>query len=365
MHKYCHESRGNNNCCGPATMPPRHCASCIWPRQSNQDEWKCYSRCLTDHYKQNLKQHFDTLLWQRAKRARQSPASMMNLSTANPLQEENTVHYATTASQQQRKTSKKKQQKIKRPAEIIIEQPNECRGGLLRKLAQTPNCDCQRMRTLLLQQALQVFNECNCDPYDLLPDVPLTFYPKWPGGGYFDDNICTCVRDDSIANFLRYINSDGQCGLKVKKLLSKEFLTGLNTLYANVGGGKDAAFGFKDYICEAARQYEFEGFFGFLPAPLLSVTPHIQRRHSKLVQPRDLKLFMDRGTLLNLLTPNHRMTAFHSSHFQSLRDTLSVESSSQSFRYPTEFRSVKKRHFKTSPRQILRYLGRRKASKKI
>ncbi|XP_018787009.1 PREDICTED: uncharacterized protein LOC108967837 [Bactrocera latifrons] len=360
MHKYCHDAHCPcNSCCGATTMLQRNCSSCIWPRQSNHDEWKCYSRCLTDHYKQNLKQHFDTVLWRRAKRARQPPASMMNLSFANPLQEEKTQHYATTAaSQQQRKTGKKKQQKIKRPAEIIIEQPNECRGGLLRKLAQTPNCDCQRMRTLLLQQAL--LNECNCDPYDLLPDVPLTFYPKWPGSGYFDDNTCTCLNDDDTANFLRYISSDGQYGLNVKQLFSKEFLAGLNTLYANVGGGKDAAFGFNDNICEAARQYEFEGFFGRLPAPLLSVAPHTRRRHSKVIQPHDLKLFMDRGTLLNLLTSNHRMTGFH-----SLRETFSAESSSQSFRYPTEFRSVKKRHFKTSPRQILRYLGRRKTSKNI
>ncbi|XP_019845466.2 uncharacterized protein LOC109579480 [Bactrocera dorsalis] len=360
MHKYCRNLHCMcNSCCGATTMPPRNCSSCIWPRQCNEDEWKCYRRCLTDHYKQTLKQHFDTLLRRRAKRPRQPPASVMNLSFANPLQEEKTQHYATTTeTQPQRKASKKKQQKIKRPAEIIIEQPDECRGGLLRKLAQTPNCDCQRMRTLLLQQA--VLNECNCDPYDLLPEVPLTFYPKWPGGGYFDDNTCPCVRDDSTANFLRYISSDGQGGLNVKQLLSKEFLTGLNTLYANVGGGKDAVFGFNDYICEAARQYEFEGFFGSLPAPLLSATPHIRHRHSKLVQPRELKLFMDRGTLLNLLTSNRRITQFH-----SLRDVLSTESSSQSFRYPTEFHTVKKRHFKTSPRQILRYLGRRKTSKKI
>lgn len=352
MHKYCpyYSHRMCNNCCGDTAMLPRNCSSCIWPRQINHDDWKCYTRSPTDLYKKNLKQQLNTLLWQRAKRARKPPASMINLHTAKPLQDEKSVHHATTTNQQKRKTSKKKQQKIKRPAEIIIEKPNECQSGYLRTLAETPNCDFQRMRTLLVQQAL--FNECNCDPYDLLPHVPLTFYPKWAGSGYYDNNLC--VRDEFVTNLLSYISSDGQSCLNVKKMLSKEFLTGLNTLYANVGGGKDAAFGFKNYICEPAGEHEFEGFFGSLTTPLLNVTPHVQ--HNKLIQPRASKSLTDRGTVFS---SNRRMTAFH-----SVNDTpVSAESSSQSFRYPTELHTVQKRHFKTSPKQILRYLGRLKVSK--
>lgn len=309
-----------NNCGGATSMLQRNCSSRIWSPQSSHDEWKSYKRCLTDHYKKNLKQHFDTPLWRRVKRALKQSATMMNL---------HDTKQATTKPKQKRKApTKKRRQIVKRPAEIIIEKPYESKGG--------------HLRTLLLQQAL--FNECNCDPYDLLPNVPLTFYPKSPCNDHFQNNLCD-EDGSTTANFLSYITSDEQSCLNVKKILNKDFLAGLNKLYANVGGGMDTAFGFRNYNYEPAdREHEFQGFFrnsttSTSQPTLESIASNI--RQSQLSQPHIWKSFMD-------------LTS---------RAPPAGDASRKSFKYPTKMEE--ERHLKTTHSQILQYLGRRKSSKEF
>uniref|UniRef100_A0A0A1XNG4 Uncharacterized protein n=1 Tax=Zeugodacus cucurbitae TaxID=28588 RepID=A0A0A1XNG4_ZEUCU len=359
MHKYCgdeqllacHYPQGRCNCCCAATtMLPRNCSSCIWPRQINHGGCMCHKRNIIDNYMKICKQLVDMPCWRRTKRAHKEPVSLENLRAQEPLQVATAVSQAETKPKQK---CKKKSAPIKRPTEIIIQPPKECKRGYLRMMSKLPNFDCPRMRAVLLQRAL--FNECNCDPYDILPEVPLTFYPKWP-------------EEDSMPNFLRCISSDCQCCLKSKKRLTKEFLTSLNKLYANVGGGMDAGYGFANYFYGPFdREHEFEGFFG--PATKSTYKLPLEgfitntRRHSQLAQPCGWKTLTDRSSLLNSTPDITRFKAVKGSRVIVPSGQSPSKSSQRTS--PTKIRNGDKQHFKTSPSQIHKYMGGRTACKKF
>ncbi|XP_012158247.1 uncharacterized protein LOC105664978 isoform X2 [Ceratitis capitata] len=309
-----------NNCCCSTPMLPRNCASCIWPRSCNnnkrRDEWLWHSRCLTDHYMKRSKEQFDTPLWRRAKHQRSNAISMLNL--------RNTMSTLPPPPQKKR-GRRRRRRSIERAAEIIIDKPFACRGGYLRGLANMPSCRCERMGHLLLQP--KFFNKCKCEPYEWMPDVPLTYYPKFPCLDPFG-NACD---DEFAAYLLKYLNGVGSYEARVKKLVNKRFLESLNKLYANVGGGRNGFVGANSYNYDSVeREYEFEGFFGTFNQSKESVK---RKTASAAFSPR------------------------RNSSFISSFEEDEEKNYSKRYHYPTSVPLEKQPYFRTSPSQILKYLA--------